>query len=49
MSQSRPYFRERLAEEMVDDVEKEKEGNEEENDKDEAEEVDEKMPVPQVR
>ena len=33
---------------MVDDVEKEKEGNEEENAKDEAEEVDEKMPVPQV-
>ena len=43
--------RERLAEEMVDDVEQEKGVNEEENNGkvEEEEEVDEKMPVPQVK
>ena len=42
--------RERLAEEMVDDVEKEKEkeGNNEDEENKEEDEVDEKMPVPQV-
>merc|ERR1719229_2091448 len=41
--------RERLAEEMVDDVEKEKEGNNEDEENKEEDEVDEKMPVPQVK
>ena len=40
--------RERLAEEMVDDVKKEKEGNNEDEENKEEDEVDEKMPVPQV-
>ena len=42
--------RERLAGEMVDDVEKEKEkeGNNEDEENKEEDEVDEKMPVPQV-